>query len=254
MSKNLTHYFCFFQVVMLDCNKVLKAPMSLSSLNSMNTTLTLNAMNANLTLNANLNLNANLTLNATNASTIEQSSINSKVVHLNDKVILTDNKVTSMNAKIVAAKSITSNCMNGKSIYDSKCFQTCACSTITVRSRYVKFLCDKHSKSQLIFNEDYRRNNCLSQQYRREREPSRIPAKKICRLLTKSRKLRKAFRKKIKRDIPDSSRVHRYTQAFSHEYQTVLSYKCFDQFIKTKLNWKTPFPRNLKKMPLNPDI
>ena len=43
----------------------------------------------------------------------------------------------------------------------------------------------------------------LSHQHRREREPSRIPAKKICRLLTKSRKLRKAFQKKIKRDIPD---------------------------------------------------
>ena len=91
VSENLTHYFCFFQIVMLDCDKVLKAPMSLSRLNSMNATLTLNAMNAtlplnamnaNLTLNANLNLNANLTLNATNASTIEHSSVNSKVVHL----------------------------------------------------------------------------------------------------------------------------------------------------------------------------
>ena len=57
--------------------------------------------------------------------------------------------------------------------------------------------------------------------------------------------LRKAFRKKIKRNIPNSSCVYRYTQAFSQECQRVLSYKCFDQFIKTKLNWKTP-PINCK--------
>ena len=53
--------------------------------------------------------------------------------------------------------------------------------------------------------------------------------------------MRKAFRKKIKRDIPDSPCIYCYTQAFSHECQRVLSCKCFDQFIKTKLNWKTPF-------------
>ena len=228
VSKNFTHFFFLFQVVMLDCDKVLKAPMSLSSLNSMNATL--NAMNATLPLNAmnvNLTLNANLhvTLNATNASTIEHSS-----------VISTDKKSTSMDAKVVTTKSITSNCINNKLIYDT-----------TVRSRYVKFLCHRNSKNQLIFNGDYQHSNCLSQRCQRDREPSRIPAKKICRLLTKSRKLRKAFRKKIKRDIPDSSCVHRYTQAFSHEYQRVLSYTCFDQFIKTKLNRKMPFLKKSKK-------
>ena len=179
--------FCLFQVVMLDCDKVLKAPMSLSSLNSMNATLNamnatlpLNSMNATLPLNSmnvNLTLNANLhvTLNATNASTIEHSS-----------VISTDKKSTSLNAKVVTTKSITSNCINNKLIYDT-----------TVRSRYVKFLCHRNSKNQLIFNGYYQHSNCLSQRCQRDREPSRIPAKKICRLLTKSRKLRKAFRKKI---------------------------------------------------------
>ena len=129
---------------MLDCDKVLKAPMSLSSLNStnatlnaMNATLPLNAMNDNLTLNANLHV----TLNATNASTIEHSS-----------VISTDKKSTSMNAKVVTTKSITSNCINSKLIYDT-----------TVRSRYVKFLCHRNSKNQLIFNGDYQHSNCLSQ-------------------------------------------------------------------------------------------
>ena len=65
--------------------------------------------------------------------------------------------------------------------------------------------------------------------------------------MTKSRKFRKAFRKKIKRNIPDSSCVYRYTQAFSHECQRVLNYKCFDQFIKTKLNWKTPIDCKVRK-------
>ena len=69
---------------MLDCDKVLKAPMSLSRLNSMNATLTLNAMNANLTLNANSTLNANLTLNATNASTTEHSSVISTDMYINE--------------------------------------------------------------------------------------------------------------------------------------------------------------------------
>ena len=159
VSKNLTHYFCLFQVVMLDCDKVLKAPMSFSHLNSMNATSTLNTMNANLTLNAmnaNLTLNANLhvTLNATNAGTIEHSS-----------VISTDEKSASMNAKVVTTKSITSNCINSELIYDT-----------TVRSRYVKFLCHRNSKNQLIFNVDYQHSNCLSQRYQRDREPSRIPA------------------------------------------------------------------------------
>ena len=248
-------------------DKELKAPMLLC-LNAMNASLTLNAnlilnaMDANLTLlntmNANLNLlntlnviNTNLTMNATNvnltlandmnASSIEHRSVNSKVIDLNAKIISVDNKVTSVVAKGVTAKSNTYNCVNSKSIYDTKHFQACANDTITVRSRYVKFLYAKNPQSQLMFIRNYQHNNCLCHQHKREREPRRIPAKKICCLLTKSRKMRKAFRKKIKRDIPDSSCIYCYTQAFSHECQRVLSCKCFDQFIKTKLNWKTPF-------------
>ena len=115
VSKNFTYYFCLFQV---DYDKVLKAPMLSSCLNAMNT---------------------NLTLNAINASAFEHRSLNSKVIDLNAKIISTDNKVTS-----ATAKSNTYNCVNSKSIYDTKHFQTCACSTITVRSRYVKFLCDEN--------------------------------------------------------------------------------------------------------------
>ena len=219
---------------------------NLTLLNTLNANVTLNVMNTNLTMNA---TNANLTLvNAMNASSIEHRSVNSKVIDLNTKIISTDNKVTSVNAKVVTAKSNTYNCVNDKSIYDAKHFQACANNnTITVRSRYVKFLCAKNPQSQLMFIRNYQHNNCLSRQHRREREPSRIPAKKICCLLTKSRKLRKAFRRKVKRDIPDSSCIYRYTQAFSHECQRVLSCKCFYQFIKTKLNWKTPFLKKPKK-------
>ena len=45
--------------------------------------------------------------------------------------------------------------------YDTKHFQTCASCAITVRSRYVKFLCHENSQSQLIFIGDYSHNNCL---------------------------------------------------------------------------------------------
>ena len=137
-----------------------------------------------------------------------------------------------MNVEVVTAKSITSNCTNSKSICNTKRFQTCSSCTGTVRSRYVKFICGENPQNR---------------RYQREREPSRIPGKKICRLLTKSRKFRKVFRKKIKRNIPDSSCVYRYTQAFSHKCQRVLNYKCFDQFIKTKLNWKTPIDCKVRK-------
>ena len=154
--------------------------------------------------------------------------VNCKVRHLNDKV------------KSRNAKSITSNCTNNKSICDTKCFQKCTSSASSFRSHYVKFICDKNSQNQLFLIGNYQHSNWLCCQHQREREPSRIPAKKICRVLTKSRKLRKAFQKKIKKNIPNSSCVYRYTQAFSQECQKVLSYKCFDQFIKTKLNWKTP--------------
>ncbi len=76
------------------------------------------------------------------------------------------------------------------------------------------------------------------EQRRRDRAPSRVPAKKICRLLTKSRKLRRTVRKEIKRNVPASSCIHRYTQTSSHEFQRVFSNNCFHEFIKTRLNCK----------------
>ena len=157
---------------MLDCDRM-----------PMNANLTLNAINANLALNI---MNTNLTFNAINTSVIECRSVHYKVRYLNDKV-------KSMNVEVVTAKNITSNCTNSKSICNTKCFQTCATSTGTVRSRYVKFLCGKNPQNQLIFIGNYQDNNCLCCRHQCEQEPSRIPGKKICRLLTKSRKFRKAI-------------------------------------------------------------
>ena len=68
------------------------------------------------------------------------------------------------------------------------------------RSRYEKFV---YQKSVLTVKH-IRRHVA-----RREREPSRIPAKKLSRLLQKSRKLRKLVRKHIKNNVPRSSRIHR---------------------------------------------
>ena len=56
-----------------------------------------------------------------------------------------------------------------------------------------------------------------------EREPSRIAAKKLCRLLQKSRQLRKLVRKQIKNNVPRSSRIHCFAYAFSRERKKLLS-------------------------------
>ena len=71
------------------------------------------------------------------------------------------------------------------------------------RSRYAKFI---------VIEGKY--NHHVS---RRDREPSRIPCKKLCRLLTKSRKIRKQVRKHIKKNVPRSSHIHCLMYAFSHE-------------------------------------
>ncbi len=104
------------------------------------------------------------------------------------------------------------------------------------RSRYGKFLSDQ---CHVILIARKQCSNCLTHRRHREREPSRISAKKLCRLFTKSRKLRKVIRNQIKRNIPTSSHIHRYTQAFTHERQRIISNSCFGEFVKTKLNCKT---------------
>ena len=81
------------------------------------------------------------------------------------------------------------------------------------RSRYAKFI---YQKSVLTVRH-------IRHVVRREREPSRIPAKKLSSLFKKSRKLRKLVRKYIKKNVPRSSRIHRFTYAFSHERKKLSS-------------------------------
>ena len=133
---------------------------------------------------------------------------NSKFIALNAM----NHEVICINTKVISGK-----------VYDAKCM-TAKC-MITMNSRTNN-------------DEKYQHSTFLSYKQRRDRAPSRVPAKKICRLLTKSRKLRRAVRKEIKRNVPASSCIHRYAQASSHEYQRVVSNNCFHEFIKTRLNCK----------------
>ena len=57
----------------------------------------------------------------------------------------------------------------------------------------------------------------------RDREPSRIPAKKLSRLLGKSRRSRKLVRKYIRKKVPRSSHIFRLLDASSHERHRLLN-------------------------------
>ena len=80
------------------------------------------------------------------------------------------------------------------------------------RSRYSKYIakvnCDCH-----IVNHDSRR----------DRAPSKIPAKRLSRILRKSRSVRRFVRKYIRKEIPRSSHVHRLLYASGHERKRLLS-------------------------------
>ena len=69
------------------------------------------------------------------------------------------------------------------------------------RSRDAKLLCDKLN---------YNRIECDYVSRRRDREPSRIPAKKLKRLSQKSRKLKVFVGKQILKQIPLSSKLCPY--------------------------------------------
>ena len=120
----------------------------------------------------------------------------------------------------MVAKSITANKIN-KQIHDTK--------LISFRSRHLKFVCTVNLNPK----EQSTRHHVS-----RDREPSRIHTKKICRLLTKCRKLRKAARKDMKKNVPASSCIHRYTQSSSYEYQRVMCNSYFDHHIKMRLNYQ----------------
>ena len=81
------------------------------------------------------------------------------------------------------------------------------------RSRYMNFT---------VFNNLNTVHHSVHRISKRGRAPSRIPVKKISRLLDKSRKVRKLVRKYIKKDVPRSSHIHRLLHAFSHERKKLL--------------------------------
>ena len=51
-----------------------------------------------------------------------------------------------------------------------------------------------------------------------DREPSRIPKKRITRILQKSRKVRRLLRTYIRKSIPKSSRMHLFTNKAREKY------------------------------------
>ena len=79
----------------------------------------------------------------------------------------------------------------------------------------------------------------VSRDSRRDRAPSRIPAKRISRVLCKTRSVRRLVRRYIKKEIPRSSHVHRLLCASSHERKQLLSdrvmYLPHASFMKHKL-------------------
>ena len=89
------------------------------------------------------------------------------------------------------------------------CSKSETLATKECRSRYAKFIVIK-----------VRYNRHVGQ---RDQEPSRIPAKKISRLLKKSRNLCALVRKHLKKNVPRSSRIHRLVYAFSRERKKLLS-------------------------------
>ena len=76
----------------------------------------------------------------------------------------------------------------------------------------------------------------------RDREPRRIPGKKISRLLTKSKNIRKLVRKQIKRNVPRSSHIHRFVFAYSHERKRLLNGQAiyspvFDKYVRNRARY-----------------
>ena len=57
-----------------------------------------------------------------------------------------------------------------------------------------------------------------------DREPSRIPKKRISRILKKSRKVRRLLRTYIRKSVPKSSRMHHFTNKAREKYMHMESY------------------------------
>ena len=106
--------------------------------------------------------------------------------------------------------------INRQNSSQSLSLQTTVTSTTQdCRSRYAKFVYEKCLLTVII--------NQKRHVGRRDREPSRIPGKKLSRLLKKNRNIRKLVRKYIKKNVPRSSHIHRLVYAFTHERKRLMS-------------------------------
>ena len=93
-----------------------------------------------------------------------------------------------------------------------------------LRSRYARFLHNRYEQMSYVYSVEIK-HEAKRHVRSRDREPSRIPAKKICRLLKKSRKLRKLVRRHIRRNVPRSSHIFRLFKASSCERQRLLNHQ-----------------------------
>ena len=97
------------------------------------------------------------------------------------------------------------------------------------RSRYEKYIHYNHCRVV-----------CQCHDLRRGREPSRIPIKRLKRLAQKSRKLRRFLWKRIRKNTPKSSNMHRYIR---FKYRN----KCTKGHFKLYVNHGVRFVQKVKK-------
>ena len=69
-----------------------------------------------------------------------------------------------------------------------------------------------------------------------DREPSRIPVKRITRILNKSRKIRCLLRSYIKREVPHSSQMHKYVSKNNNSFRTSIAH-CKSTLKNDYLRW-----------------
>ena len=97
------------------------------------------------------------------------------------------------------------------------------------RSRYAKYL--YYNCARVV---------CECHRYKRDREPSRIPDKKLCSLTRKNRNLQPYVRHSVLRNITESSKVHRIISGVEARIKPKKrirqrKYKAFLQTIKGKV-------------------
>ena len=128
--------------------------------------------------------------------------------HLGGKAHSTEQCISGINIfNNCISEIINQNIMNDvagqKEIYDSK-FKTIDINELPIRSQHALFsrACP-HNRHDPDLTK-----NTECQIRHRDREPSRIPAKRLTRKFRKSRLLRKQLKHNIKRSVPRSSQLH----------------------------------------------